>query len=115
MIFNTKTVDYTNRNEMIAFLTNHFRYSTMNSWNQMTSYANNVKLHNLLITMTMLIISYMIFDFFMLNVLITMTMLIISYMIFELKQAILQVLTAEAAVISLCMKPNLTKRAVVSL
>jgi len=47
MIFNTKTVDYTNRDEMIAFLTNHFRYSTMNSWNQMTSYANNVKLHNL--------------------------------------------------------------------
>lgn len=47
MIFNTKTLDYTNRDEMIAFLTNHFRYSTMNSWNQMTSYANNVKLYNL--------------------------------------------------------------------
>lgn len=33
------------RIDMIQFLTNHFRYNTMNSWNQSTSYANNVKIH----------------------------------------------------------------------
>lgn len=32
---------------MINFLRNHFRYNTMNSWNLLTSYAHNVKLHNL--------------------------------------------------------------------
>lgn len=34
------------RGAMIAFLKKHFRYNTMNSWNQSTSYANNIKLHN---------------------------------------------------------------------
>lgn len=29
---------------MIKFLENHFRYYTLNPWNQSTSYANNVKL-----------------------------------------------------------------------
>lgn len=33
------------RVDMIHFLMNHFRYNTMNSWNQSTSYANNVKIH----------------------------------------------------------------------
>lgn len=42
-----KNINTTNRNEMIAFLKNHFRYHTMNSWNNATSYANNVKLYNL--------------------------------------------------------------------
>ena len=42
-----KDVNLNNRNEMIRFLVNHFRYYTMNSWNRMSSYANNVKLHNL--------------------------------------------------------------------
>lgn len=32
---------------MIDFLRNHFRYNTMNSWNQATSYAHDVKLYNL--------------------------------------------------------------------
>lgn len=32
------------RQEMIDFLKNHFRYSTMNSWNGETSYAANVKI-----------------------------------------------------------------------
>lgn len=41
-----KTVNNT-REDMIAFLTNHFRYNTMNLWNQSTSYANNVKIPNL--------------------------------------------------------------------
>lgn len=35
------------RKDMIAFLSNHPRYFTMNSWNRCTSYANNVKLYNL--------------------------------------------------------------------
>ena len=34
------------RGGMIAFLKKHFRYHTMSSWNQSTSYANNIKLHN---------------------------------------------------------------------
>ena len=42
-----KEVDTNNRQEMIDFLTNHFRYSTMNSWNACTSYANNIKIHSL--------------------------------------------------------------------
>lgn len=32
---------------MTAFLANHFRYDTMNSWNRATSYAHNVKVHKL--------------------------------------------------------------------
>jgi hypothetical protein len=38
------------REEMIAFLRNHFRYHTMNSWNNATSYARKVKIHNLDLT-----------------------------------------------------------------
>lgn len=40
-------VDLRNRKEMIDFLTNHFRYDTMSSWNCSTSYAANVKVYNL--------------------------------------------------------------------
>lgn len=32
---------------MTEYLTGHFRYSTMNSWNQSTSYACNMKIHSL--------------------------------------------------------------------
>lgn len=42
-----KEINTNNREEMIKFLMNHFRYFTMNSWNQQTSYANNVKIPNL--------------------------------------------------------------------
>lgn len=42
-----KEVNYKKRGEMVAFLKNHFRYLTMNSWNHSTSYANNIKLYNL--------------------------------------------------------------------
>ena len=35
------------RKDMIAFLAAHFRYSTANSWNGLSSYAANVKLHKL--------------------------------------------------------------------
>lgn len=43
----SKKVDLRSRQGMIDFLTAHFRYNTMNSWNQSTSYAHNVKVHNL--------------------------------------------------------------------
>lgn len=42
-----KEINLDNRQEMIDFLTNHFRYYTMSSWNRRTSYANNVKIYNL--------------------------------------------------------------------
>lgn len=45
--FFAKEVDTKDRKAMADFLTNHFRYNTMNSWNASTSYANNVKVHNL--------------------------------------------------------------------
>ena len=40
-------VDMRNRQAMVAFLSAHFRYDTMNSWNRSTSYANCVKIHRL--------------------------------------------------------------------
>lgn len=42
-----RKIDTNNRQEMVAFLKNHFRYFTMNSWNRSTSYANNMKIYNL--------------------------------------------------------------------
>jgi hypothetical protein len=42
-----KKVDMRSKKAMIYFLKNHFKYSTMNSWNRSTSYANNVKAYNL--------------------------------------------------------------------
>lgn len=42
-----KYVDKQNRASMSDFLKNHFRYYTMNSWNQSTSYANKVKVYDL--------------------------------------------------------------------
>lgn len=35
------------RADMIAYLKNHFRYNTMNSWNGSTSYANCIKITHL--------------------------------------------------------------------
>ncbi|MGI8495418.1 MAG: hypothetical protein ACR2L1_08925 [Pyrinomonadaceae bacterium] len=35
------------KKEMIEYLSNHFRYHTLRSWNPMTSYAHNVKIYNL--------------------------------------------------------------------
>jgi hypothetical protein len=37
----------TKRERWIKYLTEHFRYNTMHSWNRSTSYARNVKLHKL--------------------------------------------------------------------
>ena len=42
-----KQIDKRHRKPMIEFLTNHSRYNTMNGWNRSTSYANNIKLHNI--------------------------------------------------------------------
>ena len=42
-----KEVNIKKRGEMTAFLKNHFRYHSMNSWNKSTSYANNIKLYNI--------------------------------------------------------------------
>ncbi|HML73173.1 MAG TPA: hypothetical protein PKB02_01630 [Anaerohalosphaeraceae bacterium] len=41
-----KEVNLKKRGEMIEFLKKHLRYHSMNSWNRSTSYANNIKLHN---------------------------------------------------------------------
>mgnify|MGYP001582169833 CR=1 FL=1 len=38
------------RKDMIAFLRDHFRYDTMNSWNRSTSYANKIKIRNFALT-----------------------------------------------------------------
>ena len=42
-----RDVDLADRAAMTVFLEGHFRYSTMNSWNGNTSYANNVKIAHL--------------------------------------------------------------------
>lgn len=43
----SESVDLRSRKAMTDYLRNHFRYSTMNSWNQATSYACNLKIHRL--------------------------------------------------------------------
>lgn len=43
----TTGVDVCSAKSMFNFINNHFRYDTMNSWNNLTSIANNVKLYNL--------------------------------------------------------------------
>lgn len=42
-----KKVNYNSDKEMFEFLTNHFEYDTMNSWNGCRSIANNVKVYNI--------------------------------------------------------------------
>ncbi len=42
-----RKVDMRSREAMIAFLSHHYRYHTMNSWNASTSYAHNVKVYKL--------------------------------------------------------------------
>lgn len=46
-MFYKKGIDITNDKQMFNFLKNHFNYFTMNTWNRLTSIANNVKLYNL--------------------------------------------------------------------
>jgi hypothetical protein len=40
-------VDITKAKSMFDYINGHFTYFTLNSWNQLRSIANNVKLHNL--------------------------------------------------------------------
>ena len=47
MISFYREVDLRSRSAMTDFLTRHFRYFTMNSWNRSQSYACNLKLYNL--------------------------------------------------------------------
>ena len=42
----SKKVDLGSRKEMVEFLTSHFRYNAMNSWNNSTSYAHSVEPKN---------------------------------------------------------------------
>ena len=42
-----KEIDKRYREVITAFLKKHYRYNTMNSWNRSTSYANNIKLHQI--------------------------------------------------------------------
>ncbi len=42
-----QSVDLRSRNQMTEFLTKHFRYPTMNSWNNSESYACNLKINRL--------------------------------------------------------------------
>jgi hypothetical protein len=42
-----RPVDKRSREAMTEYLAGHFRYNTMNSWNQSTSYACNMKLYDL--------------------------------------------------------------------
>ena len=43
----SRRVDKRSRAEMTAYLSGHFRYNTMYSWNRSTSYACNMKLYKL--------------------------------------------------------------------
>lgn len=43
---------------MVDFLHNHFRYYTLNSWNQSTSYANKVKIYDLPIPLELRDLAY---------------------------------------------------------
>ena len=42
-----KDVNYNSNKECFEFLSNHFTYDTMNSWNRLRSIAHNVKVYNL--------------------------------------------------------------------
>ena len=55
-------VDRRSRKEMVGFLTGHYRYDTMNSWNMSTSYANCVKVSHLGLTSDQLDRAYDILD-----------------------------------------------------
>ena len=46
-LFFQNKVDRRSRSAMVDFLKGHYRYNTMSSWNCLTSYANNIKLHRL--------------------------------------------------------------------
>ena len=57
-MFFEKTLDKRSKKTVIDFFTVHCRYNTMNSWNRSTSYAQNIKLHNLGLTSEQLNAAY---------------------------------------------------------
>jgi hypothetical protein len=46
-MFYKKGIDITNAKQMFEFLSGHYMYDTLSSWNNLKSIANNVKLYNL--------------------------------------------------------------------
>lgn len=46
-MFFSKLIDFRKKESILAFLRNHRRYNTMNSWNRATSFAHCVKIHTL--------------------------------------------------------------------
>jgi len=46
-MFYKKGIDITNAKSMFNFINEHYTYWTLNSWNGLSSIANNVKLYNL--------------------------------------------------------------------
>lgn len=42
-----KEIDKRSRRAMTEYLRDHFRYNTMNGWNNSTAYAHNLKIHHL--------------------------------------------------------------------
>lgn len=46
-LFYKKGIDIADPKQMFNFLKNHFMYDTLNSWNNLKSIANNVKIYNL--------------------------------------------------------------------
>ena len=48
--FFTKKVDRRSRSAMVEFLSNHFRYHSMSSWNGVTTYANVIKIQTIGLT-----------------------------------------------------------------
>lgn len=53
-----KITDRRSKEAMVRFLTDHFRYDTMRSWNASTSYAQCIKLHKLGLTPDQLMKAY---------------------------------------------------------
>lgn len=43
-----RKVNIKSKKEMIGFLSGHFKYWSMNSWNRSSSYANNLKIYNVI-------------------------------------------------------------------
>ena len=58
MSFFQKAIDRRNKEAMVRFLNDHFRYDTMRSWNASSSYAHSIKLHKLGLTPEQLMKAY---------------------------------------------------------
>lgn len=61
-MFFEKKIDTRSKESIANFLLDHYRYNTMNSWNDATSYAHCVKVNRLGLTGTMLEKAYEVLD-----------------------------------------------------